>query len=59
MCSCGEAVAALLCLQVWLLKGKSDDMYRDMWVAAMDEMIARLVQYSKPSGLAYVAEMDS
>eukprot|EP00208_Stichococcus_sp_RCC1054_P002855 CAMPEP_0206140740 /NCGR_PEP_ID=MMETSP1473-20131121/10503_1 /ASSEMBLY_ACC=CAM_ASM_001109 /TAXON_ID=1461547 /ORGANISM="Stichococcus sp, Strain RCC1054" /LENGTH=567 /DNA_ID=CAMNT_0053535003 /DNA_START=347 /DNA_END=2050 /DNA_ORIENTATION=+ len=46
-------------LKVWLLKGKSDDMYRDMWVAAMDEMIAKLIQYSSPSGLAYVAELNS
>lgn len=46
-------------LKVWLLKGRSDDMYRDMWVAAMDEMIERLVLYSIPSGMAYVAEFKS
>lgn len=46
-------------LKVWLLKGGMDDMYRDMWVAAMDEMIERLVVYSKPSNMAYVAEFKS
>ncbi len=41
---------------MWLLKGKADDMYRAMWVRAMDEMVAVLVRYSD-EGYAYVADL--
>lgn len=33
-------------------------MYRSMWVAAMDEMIAKLIFTTKGSGLVYVAELE-
>ena len=47
-------------LQVWLLRGKRrEDAYlRDMWVLAMDEMIAGLLFKSTPSGLSYIADYD-
>eukprot|EP00887_Chlorella_sp_A99_P003907 scaffold11.g3907.t1 len=44
-------------LKMWLLKGKKDNMYRTMWEAAMDEMIARLV-FTSSEGLTYIAEFD-
>ena len=44
-------------LKVWILKHKRDEMYRAMWEAAMDEMIAKLVFTTEKSGLTYVAEM--
>ena len=43
-------------LKVWLLKGKSDDMYRAMWETAMDDMIASLLYASSPSRYKYIAE---
>ena len=45
-----------MCVQVWLLKGKSDDMYRAMWVRAMDDMIDKLLRYSD-EGYAYVGDL--
>ena len=42
--------------QVWLLKGKQDDMYRAMWEKAMDEVAAQLI-FSK-GGLTYIAELN-
>ena len=42
--------------QVWLLKGKKDDMYRAMWEKAMDEVAAQLI-FSK-GGLTYIAELN-
>jgi len=44
-------------LKVWILKGKRDEMYRAMWEASMDEMIAKLVFTAEKAGLTYVAEM--
>jgi hypothetical protein len=42
--------------QVWLLKGKKDDMYRAMWEKAMDEVAAQLI-FNK-GGLTYIAELN-
>jgi len=44
-------------LKVWILKGKSDDMYRAMWVRAMDEMLEKLVGTST-DGLQYVGDIN-
>lgn len=44
-------------LKVWLLKGKNDEMYREMWVQAMDDMLSRLV-YTNRAGMTYIAEFD-
>ena len=44
-------------LKVWILKGRSDDMYRFMWVRAMDEMLERLVGTSS-DGLLYVGDLN-
>ena len=44
-------------LKVWILKGKTDEMYRAMWERAMDEMIEKLVRTADKAGLTYVAEM--
>ena len=49
MCSCHT-------WQVWLLKGKKDDMYRAMWEKAMDETAAQLT-FSK-GNLTYIAELQ-
>lgn len=43
-------------VQVWLLKGKTDDMYRAMWEKAMDETIAQLI-FNK-GNLTYIAELQ-
>lgn len=43
-------------MQVWLLKGKKDDMYRAMWEKAMDEMIAQMI-FTK-TNLTYIAELQ-
>ena len=45
-------------LKVWLLKNKSEDMYRAMWEQAMDDMIACLLFASTPSRLKYIADYD-
>ncbi len=42
---------------MWILKDKQEEMYREMWEKAMDEMIAKMVAIS-PDGLTYVAELD-
>ena len=44
--------------QVWLLFGKQDEMYRQMWEKAMDEMLERLIHKTTPSGFTYVAELS-
>lgn len=44
-------------LKVWILKGKKDDMYRDMWERAMDEMIYMLLGTSS-DGLQFVGDMN-
>lgn len=49
MCSCRT-------WQVWLLKGKKDDMYRAMWEKAMDDTAAQLI-FSK-GNLTYIAELQ-
>ena len=41
-------------MQVWILTGRRQDMYRSMWVRAMDEMIKKLVHTSQ-DGYTYVA----
>lgn len=46
----------LACMQVWILTGRQQDMYRDMWVAAMDDMANRLVRVSS-EGFKYVGQM--
>ncbi|KAK9793227.1 hypothetical protein WJX73_006594 [Symbiochloris irregularis] len=45
-------------LKAWLLKGKTDDMYRAMWEAAMDDMIACLLFETSPNRLKYIANFD-
>ena len=47
-------------LQVWILKGKSDDMYRSMWEKAMDEMIDKHVFTLELESLQlkYLADFD-
>ena len=42
---------------MWILKGKQEEMYREMWEKAMDEMIAKMIATST-NGLTYVAELD-
>jgi len=47
-------------LKAWLLKGKSGrsaGLYRDMWVAAMDDTLARLVASHPADGRVYVGEL--
>lgn len=44
-------------LKMWIIKGRSDEMYRSMWEQAMDEMIDKLVFVSKDN-LTYIAEYD-
>ena len=44
-------------LKVWVLKGRTDEMYRAMWVRAMDEMLERLVGTSS-DGLQYVGDIN-
>ena len=43
-------------LQVWILTGRTRDMYREMWVAAMDDMERRLVRTSA-DGYQYVGSL--
>lgn len=45
-------------LKIWLQGGRkeSEKWYRDMWDKAVDSMHNELLQYSKPSGLAYIAD---
>ena len=46
-------------LKAWLLKGKSErsaSVYRDMWVAAMDDTLDRLVATHPADGRVYVGE---
>ena len=45
-------------LKAWLLKGKTDDMYRAMWEAAMDDMIACLLFETYPNRLKYIATFE-
>lgn len=47
-------------LKVWIFKGKrpEDEMYRGMWVRAMDEMLAKLLFKNEESGYTYVAEFS-
>lgn len=45
-------------LKTWLLKGKTDDMYRVMWELAMDQMIESLLHESTPARYKYIAEFD-
>lgn len=44
-------------LKVWVLKGRTDEMYRGMWVRAMDEVLKRLVGTSS-DGLQYVGDIN-
>lgn len=45
-------------VQVWIYKGRraEDEMYRAMWVRAMDEMLRKLLFKNEESGYTYVAE---
>lgn len=45
-------------LKVWILFGKNDGMFHDMWERAMDEMLERLIHKTTPSGFTYVAELS-
>eukprot|EP00873_Tetraselmis_striata_P026257 jgi/Tetstr1/446521/TSEL_034047.t2 len=45
-------------LKVWILFGKNDDMFHDMWERSMDEMLERLIHKTTPSGFTYVAELS-
>ena len=49
---------AFRCVQVWILKGRSDELYRSMWVQAMDAMLARLVGIADKDQLQYVGNMN-
>lgn len=44
-------------MQVWILTGRTKDMYREMWVAAMDDMARRLVRTSA-DGYQYVGSLQ-
>ena len=44
--------------QVWILKGRNDELYRGMWVRAMDEMLDRLVSYADIDQLQYVGDIQ-
>jgi len=44
--------------QVWILKGRNDEVYRGMWVRAMDEMLARLVGFAENDQLHYVGDIN-
>lgn len=44
--------------QVWILKGRNDNLYRGMWVRAMDEMLDRLVGYAEMDQLHYVGDIQ-
>lgn len=43
--------------QVWLLRGKQDEMYRSMWETAMDEMIAKMLYQSQGGTYTYITEI--
>jgi mannosyl-oligosaccharide alpha-1,2-mannosidase len=45
-------------LKVWLLGGKVDTMYREMYDESMEGMHSQLLQYSTPSGLVYIADRN-
>ena len=45
-------------MQVWILKGRNDELYRSMWVQAMDAMLARLVGIADKDQLQYVGNMN-
>jgi len=46
-------------LKMWLQGGKTESLYRDMWDKAIDSMHEKLLQYSTPSGLAYIADRNN
>lgn len=41
----------------WLLSGKREDKYKQMYVTAVDGIMRRLVAKSKPSGLVFIGEI--
>lgn len=43
--------------QVWLLRGKQDEMYRSMWETAMDDMIAKMLYHSQEGTYTYITEI--
>ena len=45
-------------LKVWLQGGRAEPMYRRMYDTAMAGMESKLLQHSRPSGLAYVADWN-
>ncbi len=45
--------------QVWILKGRNDELYRGMWVRAMDEMLDRLTRLRRDiDQLQYVGDIQ-
>jgi len=46
-------------LKIWLQGGKTEPLYRTMYDNAMQGMHEMLLQYSKPSNLAYIADQNS
>lgn len=46
-------------LKVWLQGGRKEDSYRKMFDDAMDGMMKKLLQKSKPSGMLYVADLEN
>lgn len=44
-------------VQVWILKGRNDELYRSMWVKAMDEMLTRLMGFADVDQLQYVGDI--
>ena len=47
-------------LKAWILLGRSNSasMYRDMWIRAMDEMLAKLVGRHVMSGYTFVGDSN-
>ena len=43
---------------MWILKGRNDELFRGMWVRAMDEMLDRLVGYAESDQLQYVGDIQ-
>jgi hypothetical protein len=56
-CLCMGANQAVAIPQVWILKGRNDNLYKGMWVRAMDEMLDRLMGYAENDQLQYVGDL--
>lgn len=46
-------------LKIWIQGGKVEPMYRDMYDQSIDSMHKHLLQFSTPSGLAYIADRNN